>query len=261
MRLKAGRKRPSSGWLPKVTLSGFLLLASGTQAVAEETSSDWQFYFTPYLWMTGLGMETRGIGPIPSNDMNVDFTQVWDHLNFALQANLEVRKDRFLAILDLNYFNLGADEGLSGPVFDHASLDMVGVLASANVGYTVVTPDPISFEPFVGVQVYSVDVDLSFRGGPSPSASDTKTFVDPMVGFQSRLMLGSDFFVDGLATIGGFGVSSKLTYQLFGGLGWQANEWLQVRAGYRHFFLEQSGGKLIRNVTMSGPIVGATFRF
>lgn len=238
-----------------------LLLAMGRPASAQETSSDWQFYFTPYLWMTGLGMETRGIGSVPSNDMNVDFSQVWDHLNFALQANLEARKDRFVAILDFNYFNIGADKGLSDPVFNNASLDMVGVLASANVGYTLAKPEPISFEPLVGVQVYSVDVDLSFRGGPSPSVSDTKTFVDPMVGFQSRLMLGSDFYVDALAMIGGFGVSSKLTYQLFGGLGWQANEWLAARAGYRHFFLEQSGGKLIRNVTMSGPIVGATFRF
>ena len=259
MCLRSERKRRH--WLPGAALAALLLLAMGRPASAQENSSDWQFYFTPYLWMTGLGMETRGIGSVPSNEMNVDFSQVWDHLNFAFQANLEARKDRFFAMLNFNYFNLGADEGLSGPVFDHASLDMVGVLASANVGYTLVKPEPISFEPFVGVQVYSVDVDLSFRGGPSPSASDTKTFVDPMVGFQSRLMLGSDFFVDGLATVGGFGVNSKLTYQLFGGVGWQANEWLQVRAGYRHFFLEQSGGKLIRNVTMSGPIVGATFRF
>ena len=259
MRLKSERKRP--GWLPSVALAGILFLAGGTQAAAQESSSDWQFYFTPYLWMTGLGMETRGVGPVPSNDMSVDFGQVWDNLNFAFEGNLEARKDRFVAVLDFNYFNLGADEGLSGPVFTKASLDMVGILASATLGYTVVNPDPISFEPFAGVQVYSVDVDLAFSGGPAPSTSDAKTFVDPIVGFRTRLMLGSDFFVDGIASIGGFGVSSKLTYQLFGGVGWQANEWLAVRAGYRHFYLEQEGGTLIRNVTMSGPIVGATFRF
>lgn len=250
-----------SGRLLGTLFACIALWGAAGSARAEDASSDWQFYFTPYLWMTGLGMETRGIGPLPSNDFDMSFRDVWDHLNFAFEANLEARNDRFVAVLDFNYFNLGADQGLSGPTFTNASLDMVGVLAAANVGYTVVKPEPISFEPFVGVQVYSVDVDVSVRGGPSPSASDTKTFVDPMVGFRSRLMLGSEFFVDGVAQIGGFGVSSKLTYQLFGGVGWQANEWLQVRAGYRHFFLEQSGGRLIRNVTMSGPIVGTTFRF
>lgn len=259
MRLKSERKR--RGWPATIALAGFLLLAGGGHANAQELSSDWQFYFTPYLWMTGLGMETRGIGPLPSNDFQMDFSDVWDHLNFAFEANLEARNDRFVAVLDFNYFDLGADQGLSGPTFTRAAVDMTGILAAANVGYTLVKPDPISFEPFVGVQVYSVDVDVSVQGGPSPSASDSKTFVDPMVGFRSRLMLGSEFFVDGVAQIGGFGVSSKLTYQLFGGVGWQANEWLQVRAGYRHFYLEQSGNTLIRNVTMSGPIVGATFRF
>jgi opacity protein-like surface antigen len=259
MGLKSERKRP--GWLPGAVLAGMLFLAGGTQATAEENSSDWEFYVTPYLWMTGFGMDTRGIGSIPSNNMNIDFGQVWDHLNFALQVNLEARNDRFVGVLDFNYFNLSADEGLSHPTFTHADVDMVGILASANVGYTLVKPEPIGFEPFVGVQVFSVDVDLSLQGGPSPSASDTQTFVDPVVGFRSRLMLGSDVFVDGIAQIGGFGVSSKLTYQLFGGVGWQANEWLALRAGYRHFYLEQEGGKLIRNTTMSGPIVGATFRF
>lgn len=259
MRLNFERKR--RGWLGNVARAGFLVLAGATPAAADDLSSDWEFNFTPYLWMTGLGMETRGVGPIPSNDMSVDFGQVWDHLNFAFEGNLEARNDRFVAVLDFNYFNLGADENLSGPVFNKAALDMIGILASANVGYTVVKPDPISFEPFAGVQVYSVDVDLAFRGGPSPSTSDSKTFVDPIVGFRSRLMLGSDFFIDGVASIGGFGVSSKLTYQLFGGVGWQANDWLALRAGYRHFFLEQEGGTFIKNVTMSGPIVGATFTF
>lgn len=259
MRLRSERKQRR--WPATIALAGILLLAGGGHADAQESSSDWQFYFTPYLWMTGLGMETRSIGPLPSNDFDMSFSDVWDHLNFAFEANLEARNDRFVAVLDFNYFDLGADEGLSGPTFTRAAVDMTGILAAANVGYTLVKPDPISFEPFVGVQVYSVDVDVSVQGGPSPSASDSKTFVDPMVGFRSRLMLGSEFFVDGVAQIGGFGVSSKLTYQLFGGVGWQANEWLQVRAGYRHFYLEQSGNTLIRDVTMSGPIVGATFRF
>ena len=259
MRLKSERKR--RGWLAKVALAGFLVLAGGTQADAQDTSSDWQFNFSPYLWMTGLGMETRGVGPIPSNEINVDFGEVWDNLNFAFEGNFEARNDRFVAVIDFNYFNLGADESLSGPAFTDASLDMIGILASANVGYTVVKPEPISFEPFAGVQVYSVDVDLAFKGGGDPSTSDKKTFVDPIVGFRTRLMLSSDFFVDGVASIGGFGASSKITYQLFGGVGWQANDWLAIRAGYRHFYLEQKGNTFIRNVTMSGPIVGATFTF
>ena len=243
-----------------VAVAGAILLAGSNAAQAQESNSDWRFYFTPYGWMTGFGMETRGVGPVPSNDIDVDFSQVLDHLNMALEGNFEARKGRFVAVVDFNYFSLSADEGLSGPVFTKAALDMTGILASSNVGYQVIDSDPVALDLFAGVQVFSVDVDLAIRGGVSPSTSDTVTLVDPIIGVRGTIDLGSGFFLSNAATIGGFGVDSKLTWQAFGGIGWQANDWLAIRAGYRHFSIEQEGGTLVKSVTMTGPIIGATFR-
>ncbi len=259
MRTQVERRR-GSNWLLGVALWCASLLPAGT-STAQETLSDWEFTVTPYLWMTGFGMETRGVGPIPSRDIDVDFGQVFDHLNFAFEANVEARKDRFVATFDFNYFDLSASEGLSGPVFTKVALDMTGILSSATVGYQAIASDPVSMDVFGGAQLFSVDTDLAMRGGGSPSTSDKKTFVDPVIGLRGRVRLGEDFFLDGIGSIGGFGVDSQITYQLFGGVGWQASDSIALRAGYRHFYIEQEGGKLIKSVTMTGPIIGASFRF
>jgi opacity protein-like surface antigen len=236
-------------------------LAFNDCARAQESSSDWQFYFTPYLWMTGLGTETRGVGPIPPTDTDVDFSQIWDHLNIALQGNFEARRGRFFTIVDFNYFDLSVDKDLSGPVFTKLDLNMTGLLASASAGYWAIESDFASFGAFGGVQVFSTDIDLALQGMISPSRSGEVTLVDPIIGVRSAIDLGSGFFINGSGTIGGFGVDSKLTWQLFGGIGWQANDWLALRAGYRHFVIEQGDGKFIEEITMTGPVIGATFRF
>ncbi len=244
-----------------VAVAGVILLAGAEVARAQETDSDWEFYTSPYIWMAGFGIDTRAVGPVPSTSVKIDFSEVLENLNIALENTFEARKGRFVALVDFNYFSLSADEGLSGPVFTKADMDMESILSVAAVGFQLVDHDPIAFDVLAGAQVVWMDVDASIKGPGSVSASDSDTLIDPIIGFQSKINLGSGIFLSSAGMIGGFGVESKLTWQLFGGVGWQANDWLALRAGYRHWQLETEGNGLIETVTMTGPIIGATFRF
>ena len=54
---------------------------------------------------------------------------------------------------------------------------------------------------------------------------------------------------------------SQFTYQVLATANWNPYHWLTVSAGYRQlaFDFENGNGKL--NLTLGGPILGASFRF
>lgn len=69
------------------------------------------------------------------------------------------------------------------------------------------------------------------------------------------------FFIAGAADVGGFGVASDYTWKLSGTLGYQFSDWFSARAGYRHLKVDYEDGGFVWDVELSGPIVGASFRF
>lgn len=247
-------------------LSGLLavaiLLAATNMAHAEEPFADdeWAVFFTPYLWLAGLETSTRARGPFPATTTEVSMRDVLKSLDFGAEAAFEVRRNRMIGLVDFSYLDLSASKGLNGVPFTGASMETTTIFGSANAGYRVVEHDRGSFDLFAGVQFVWMDIDLAFSGGAPASTSSSQTLIDPIVGARGRLDLGSGFFVGTTGTIGGFGVDSELTWQLIGQAGWQANEWLTLQAGYRHFEIDFKSGGLMDNVTMSGPMIGATFR-
>jgi hypothetical protein len=64
-----------------------------------------------------------------------------------------------------------------------------------------------------------------------------------------------------LTDVGGFGAGSELTWQALGTVTYRATDWLDLRAGYRHLGVERSRNRTDIDVGLSGPIVGALYRF
>ena len=237
-----------------------ILLAAANLAHAEEPASDdeWVVLLTPYIWLPSLETTSRGTAVLPPIETD---TELLDVLNMAAELALEVRKDRVFVLADLSYVNLSADQNLDGIDFNDAEMDVAGILGSLNVGYRVVEEKPITFDLFAGAQIVSLDVDISVDGpAMSASASTTETLIDPIVGARFRVDIGSGFFLNAIGDIGGFNVDSKLTWQAIGAVGWQANDWLILQAGYRHFEIDFKSDDLMDNMTMTGPIIGASFR-
>ena len=61
--------------------------------------------------------------------------------------------------------------------------------------------------------------------------------------------------------IGGFGVSSEFTWDVMGGLGYQATDSFSLVAGYRAMGVDYRNDGFVFDVTQDGPILGAVFRF
>lgn len=61
--------------------------------------------------------------------------------------------------------------------------------------------------------------------------------------------------------IGGFGAGSEFTWQLLGTINDRAYDWLELRAGYRHMNVQRERGGTDIDISLRGPIIGATMRF
>jgi hypothetical protein len=90
--------------------------------------------------------------------------------------------------------------------------------------------------------------------------------VDPFVGFRVRHELAPGSELQFLGDIGGFGVASDLTWQVFAGYGfdfWQSN--LHGVIGYRALAVDysQDNGTKENNLDLilHGPVVGLSFRW
>jgi len=85
-------------------------------------------------------------------------------------------------------------------------------------------------------------------------------WVDPIIAARARHNFTEKFYALIYGDIGGFGVSSDLTWQAGGGFGWQANEWLAFEILYRHLSIDYQ-----RSVTfdadLSGLFLGAAISF
>jgi hypothetical protein len=112
-------------------------------------------------------------------------------------------------------------------------------------------------DPHTGCAALSAKA--SFNAGllPGTSADFDKSFVDSIFAARATLALAERWSVNGYLDIGGLGISSKVTWQLFGTLNYRVADWVDLRVGYRHLAVERD--KI--EASLTGPIIGATFRF
>ena len=82
-----------------------------------------------------------------------------------------------------------------------------------------------------------------------------------MIGAKGRLNLGSRFYLAGWGMIGGFDVSSKLDWDLSGGIGYEVSKRFSLIAVYRAVGVDYKNGPFVFNVVQQGPILGGVIRF
>ena len=59
----------------------------------------------------------------------------------------------------------------------------------------------------------------------------------------------------------GFGVSSDIDWDLFGGIGYEVSDRISLVGGYRGIGVDYSSGGFVFDVIEHGPILGGVFRF
>lgn len=171
--------------------SGIVLLGatlfSGGQALADEPSpSHLQFYFTPYLWISGITGTTSTSNPnAPSQTASASFGDILSHLNsIPIMGAFEARYGRFGLLTDLIGVSLKSDLSTKGDAFSGGTATVSELLSTIMPTYRVFERPNQYLDLGVGVRIVAYWTKLSFDTGllPGFSRSPSLSWADPLFG-------------------------------------------------------------------------------
>jgi len=219
-------------WMGLLIVAGFL---AGT-VFAETTSSPehegWEFAVAPYLWMAGIEGTAGTVPGLPAASVDASFSDILENLDIALMAVGEARYGKWAVVDDFMYLNLSAGGQAPAPVSGKIEADITSVINTLAAAYRVVEDEKIAVDLYAGARLWHVDTE----GTLSEKMSIT---------------LGGFF---------GMGASDE-DWSLMAMLNYDVKEWVALTAGYRHMSVDYQDGGFVYDVEMSGPVLGAVFRF
>jgi hypothetical protein len=241
------------------------LLPAGTASAQEQTNDidGWSFRVGIPLWAAGTH------GTIGAHDrevhLNESFEDALEALDFTAALNVEVRRCRWLFFLDGDYYKFsdtGEPRGLFSGIPAQVSLDQKVTFNDVALGYAVVKNECLSLELFAGAQLsYSAsDLTVQFPVA-APTASASRFWADPIVGAYFNYPFSKLVGFYTKADVGGFDVSSRLTWQVEGGFDFPIARHFYARLAYRCLSMDFHHGGLEFNAIMRGPQIEFGVRF
>ena len=201
--------------------------------------------------------------------IEVDPSTILDDLKLTGMLGFEARKDRWSALADVIYLDLGNEKSSSillpgGSTLNaDARLDLTSWIVQMAGAYDVVRTDRANLGVLVGLRYFSMDTDLDIRiDGPLPPELPTRSFSqaadlwDGIVGIRGQY--GRKWYLPYHLDVGTG--SSEFTWQAMAGVGYRWH-WGSVFAVYRYLSFDEGDQKLIRDLSFGGPAVGVNFEF
>jgi hypothetical protein len=264
----------------------FVLAAGLPGAASAQSDADaWKWRGTIYLWGAGID----GTADLPGSGATVDasasFDDILKSLDFAFMGQLEARKGRWGGVMDLIYMDLSNSESgsrsfsLSGPggrimipgnVSVNTDTSLKSTVLTLAGTYTVVEKPNYEMLLVGGARYLDVKSDLSWQAtgniGPLPpvarsgSASGKLRNWDAIIGVRGRAVLDASgkWYVPYYFDVG-TGDSDR-TWQAAGGIAYRFG-WGDVALVYRYLDYKFKSGEPLRDLTISGPAIGASWRW
>jgi hypothetical protein len=269
-------------WVPAVAIA--LVIGTSQQGSAADAAvqvadgqaiagpSAWALQVTPYLWATGLSGRISPFQAAPTIEVDKSFSDVMEHLNLGGFVNVWGRYDRFVVSADVMYVDtteahaFGPLPSPGGPLPPgttiKADVDTTEFMANMQVGYRVLDMPTFTVDALAGGRYWHIANDLTVSAlGLSRSISEDFAWIDPLVGARALFRITDRLSVLAQADIGGFGVSSDLTWSALATLNYTVSDHLSVSAGYKIMDVDFDRGGYVFDARLQGPVVGATWRF
>jgi hypothetical protein len=194
-------------------------------------------------------------------EVDARFVDIIDEVNFGFMGAFEARKNRFIFLTDLMYLNLSDGSATPGPLFSSVKVDFKAFILDPEVGYRLLEGEGGSIDAVVGFRYWHLRTRLEFRAGilPDTEVTRTKNWADVVGGLRGRAKLSEKWFLTGKGDVGGGG--SDITYQLFGGVGFNLCEKGSLVLGYRYLKVDYDNDDFLFDMSLKGPMLGFTFRF
>jgi len=240
-----------------------LLVAAQFLARPAHAEDGWRFQVTPYAWAPSLSGTVKPRPFLPTASFDRPFSDILENLDGAFFVSGTARYDRFVIFGDFTWSAVTEQDRIALP-FAPFGFDVHGQVRQLSAtlagGYSVVARPEFTLDLLAGARLWHIDASVNIRG-TGLAASKSDTWLDPVLAARARWQFAPDWSVIAYTDVGGFGAGSNLTWQAVGTLNYRVNDRVFLSAGYRHMALDYDRGGMKLDIDMTGPLIGATFRF
>ncbi len=225
------------------------------------TGDGWWFRAAPYGWVTAVDGDVS-VGSLTA-PVDISLSDILESVDMTFMGVFEVGYDRWSLGVDVVYAKLSQDLDGGGRVFDSFRFEQKQWFVTPALSYRLIDTGSYIMAVYAGARITTMDVDLTgrfARGGETKVSADS-SWVDPVVGIRGQADFGDRWFFRYTADIGGFGTSSELTWNAFGGFGYNIGDTIGLIAGYRGLGIDYSQDEFALEVISHGPVIGLEVRF
>ncbi|WP_323715785.1 hypothetical protein [Paracoccus aminovorans] len=241
-------------------MRGFLAAAAAalSTGLAPAMAQDWSGQITPYVWGAGLGGDVTPFAGAPTLSFDKSLSEVLEDTDGAFFLSGFARRDRLVLMGDFSWSSSSKAGVLPPGVPAEGKVTQRSLTLLA--GWRVVSNDRMTLDALAGARAWRVESRIKVAGG-AIQASPGKDFIDPILALRANVALAPQWSAILYADVGGFGAGSEHTSQFLATVNYQVTDQLYVSGGYRQLNVDYRDGGARLDVTMAGPILGATWRF
>ena len=184
------------------------------------TSSGYQFFFTPYLWLASVHATTlTPLAREPQVNSNVSTIDLLSHLNGApFMGSAEVRYGSLGFLMDAIHLPVSTNITTHNILFQGGNAAL-----KANTGTGIALyrffQDPVQFaDAGIGFRAWGFSANLSLNPGllPGVSVPPSGGWTDPLIGARYHRDVGNGWGLTAYGDVGGFGIGAHTDWQVLG---------------------------------------------
>jgi hypothetical protein len=249
--------------ISRIALSLLLTLIAASAASAQAPAADsWKVTVAPYF----MGAAMSGTAAVKGQELDVDMSasDIFSNLQFGAMGLVVARKGNWGVGGDAIWMSLGANGTAAGPLGRVTGSADMSQGAFAFYGLRRLAPYA---DVFFGGRVNYLSTNLRINSPLQVRSVDgSKTWFDPLAGLQLRTQAnGTRWHAQVYTEIGGFGVGSSFTWQVFPTIGVDLSKRASLEFGYRWLDIDYSSGENLTlfkyDVLTQGPVMGVRFTF
>jgi hypothetical protein len=231
---------------------------AGAIALAPDAAKaqEWSGQVTLYGWGAGVTGDLTPFTGAPTLSFDKSLTDVLEDLDGAFFMTGLARRGNLVLFGDLTYSS-SSRSGLVPPGIPAAGGVTMKSLTLA-AGKRIDAGGGTTVDLLGGLRAWDIDGKIT---SPVLSVAPSTSFVDPILALRVNTPINDRWSLLGYLDVGGFGVGSDFTAQVAVTANYEVNENLYLSLGWRHLHVDYSDGGTVFKGAMTGPLVGATWRF